>query len=88
MSNFWVIVGWFFTIIFSLLLISMLLMKNWRNVLVLFLLVLLVYPPVNSFVKNQFAVSIHPVLRLVLIAGLVFIFGRLLLGAGATSIYK
>jgi len=88
MSNFWLILGWFFTIVFGLLLISMLLIKNWLNALVLFLLVLLVFPPFNSFIKNQIGWSIHPVLRLALIAGLLLIFGRLLLGSDATSIYK
>jgi pimeloyl-ACP methyl ester carboxylesterase len=50
--------------------------------------VLLCLPPVSSALKNQLGWSIHPVLRLVLIVGLLFLFSRLLLGAEITSIYK
>ena len=79
--------GWIFAILFGLLTLSMLMLGNWLHALVLFLLVLLCLPPVNPFIKNRFDWSIHPVLRLVLIIGLLFAFSRLLTGGEMTSIY-
>lgn len=49
---------------------------------------LLVLPPVSSLIKARFGWPIHIVLRLVLIAGLLFIFVRLLTGGERTSIYN
>jgi pimeloyl-ACP methyl ester carboxylesterase len=88
MTYVWLVLGWFFAILFGLLTVSMLMLNNWLHALALFLVVLLCLPPVNSLLKNQFDWSIHPLLRIVLIAGLLFVFVRLLLGAEATSIYK
>jgi pimeloyl-ACP methyl ester carboxylesterase len=84
----WLVLGWFFAVLFTLLTLSMLLMKNWLHALVLALVVLLLLPPVSAWIVSQFGWSIHPLLRLVLIAGLLFAFVRLLLGAKPTSIYK
>ncbi|MGD9091700.1 MAG: alpha/beta hydrolase [Anaerolineales bacterium] len=83
-----VILGWVFAILFGLLAISMFLLKNWSHALVLFLLVLLCLPPVSVFIESQLGWSFHPLLRLVLIVGLLFVFFRLLFGAKITSIYK
>ncbi|MFN2159054.1 MAG: alpha/beta fold hydrolase, partial [Anaerolineales bacterium] len=88
MSVLWEILGWVFAVIFGLLTISMLLMKNWIQALLLFIVVLLVLPPVNSMIKSQLGLNIHPLVRIVLILGLLFLFSRLLLGAGGESIYK
>lgn len=88
MAATWLILGWLFAILFALLTVSMLLLKNWLHALVLFLLVLLFLPPVSSFIQNSFSWSIHPVIRFVLIVGLLFVFVRLLFGARITSIYK
>jgi pimeloyl-ACP methyl ester carboxylesterase len=88
MTYVWLTLGWVFTILFGLLTISMLLLNNWLHALVLFLVVLLCLPPVNSLIDNQFGWSIHPLLRGVLIVGLLFVFVRLLFGAEVTSIYK
>jgi pimeloyl-ACP methyl ester carboxylesterase len=87
MKYVWLVLGWFFAGFFGLLVASMLMLRNWLHALVLLLVVLLCLPPVSAFIKNQFDWSIHPVLRIVLIAGLLFLFSRLLLGAKATSIY-
>jgi len=84
----WLTLGWLFAIIFGLLTVSMLLMNNWFPALALLLVVLLCLPPVSSLIKSRFGWSIHPVLRLVLIVGLLFVFVRLLLGTEVTSIYK
>jgi pimeloyl-ACP methyl ester carboxylesterase len=81
------ILGWIFAVLFGLFAISMLLLGNWMHALVLFLLVLLCLPPVSIFIKNHFDWSIHPVLRMVLIIGLLFVFGRLLTSGEMTSIY-
>ncbi len=88
MTTIWLILGWLFAILFGLLTISMLLLKNWLNSLIAFLLVLLTLPPISSFIQNRYDWAIHPVLRLILIAGLLVVFVRLLLGAKITSIYK
>jgi pimeloyl-ACP methyl ester carboxylesterase len=84
----WLTLGWVFAILFGLLTISMLLLNNWAHALVLFLVVLLCLPPISSLIHNQFGWSIHPLLRGVLIVGLLFVFVRLLVGAEVTSIYK
>jgi pimeloyl-ACP methyl ester carboxylesterase len=80
--------GWFFAILFGVLTISMLLMHNWLQAVLLLLVVLLCLPPVTTLAKNQWALSIHPVLRAVLVVALLYGFGRLLLGKEQTSIYK
>ncbi len=84
----WPVLGWIFAILFGLLTVSMLMLNNWAHALALFLVVLLCLPPVSSFIQNRFDFSIHPVLRGVLIVGLLFVFVRLLLGAEVTSVYK
>ena len=84
----WLFAGWILTILFSFLTVSMLLLNNWASALVLFLVVLLCFPPASSFFRNRFGWGIHPLLRGVLIAGLLVIFVRLLFGAEVTSIYK
>jgi pimeloyl-ACP methyl ester carboxylesterase len=82
------ILGWIFAILFALLTISMLLLGNWLQALVLFLVVLLCLPPVNTLLKQGYDWSIHPILRLVLIVVLLFVFSRLIMSGEITSIYK
>ena len=82
------IFGWFFSLLFSLLAFSMLMLKNWIHALVLFLVVLLCLPPVSNLIKNRFEWSPHPLLRLGLVLVCLFIFSRLILGAKITSIYR
>ena len=88
MTYIWLALGWFFAVIFGLLTVSMLLLNNWPHALVLFVVVLLCLPPVSSFIHSRFDFSIHPILRGVLIVGLLFVFVRLLVGAEVTSVYK
>jgi len=88
MTCLWTILGWLFAILFGLLTVSMLLMKNWLQAFIALLVVLLVLPPVNTFTNSQFGWSIHPLLRIGLLALLLFIFVRLLLGGEKTSVYK
>lgn len=88
MATIGLILGWTFGILFGLLTISMLLLKNWLQAQVSFLLVLLFLPPVSSLIQNRFDWSIYSVLRFGLIAILLFVFVRLLLGTKVTSIYK
>jgi pimeloyl-ACP methyl ester carboxylesterase len=88
MTYVWLTLGWIFAIFFGLLTVSMLMLQNWLQALVLFLVVLLCLPPVTSLVQNQFDFSLHPLLRGVLIVGLLAVFVWLLLGAKPTSIYK
>ena len=87
MNTVWLVLGWVFAVIFGLLTVSMLLLHNWLEALVLFLVMLLCLPPVTTFLQDQFGLFIHPLLRVLLIAGLLFLFVRLLLGGEATSIY-
>jgi pimeloyl-ACP methyl ester carboxylesterase len=65
----------------------MLLLGNWLQALVLLLVVLLCLPPVSGHIKNRFDWTFHPVLRLVLIVGLLFVFVRVLTSGEMTSIY-
>jgi pimeloyl-ACP methyl ester carboxylesterase len=89
MMNYVVItVGWFFTVLFGLLLVSMVLLKNWPPALVLLLLVLLCLPPVGTLLETQFGLSLHPLLRGGLIVGLTALFGWLFIGGQVTSVYK
>jgi pimeloyl-ACP methyl ester carboxylesterase len=82
------ILAWFFAILFGLLTVSMLLLKNWLQALVLFLVVLLLLPPVSSLLQSRLEWSFYTLLRFGLIAVLLFAFVRLLLGTKITSIYK
>ena len=66
----------------------MLLLGNWLRALVLFLVMLLCLPPVIGLIKTPLDWPIHPVLRLGLIAVLLFLFGRLMFSAESTSCYK
>ena len=88
MATIAVFFGWFFAIFFGLITISMLMLKNWARAFVLLFVTLLCLPPLNGWIKAQFSWTIHPLIRLVLIAGLLFIFSRLLLVTKITSIYK
>ena len=82
------ILAWFFAVLFGLLTVSMLLLNNWLQALVLFLVVLILLPPVSSALQNRLEWSIYPLLRFGLIAVLLFGFVRLLVGTKITSIYK
>jgi hypothetical protein len=62
MSVGWVILGWVLAILFGLLTVSMLLSQNWIQAIITFLLMLLSWPPVTSFLQNRFDFSIHPLL--------------------------
>jgi pimeloyl-ACP methyl ester carboxylesterase len=88
MTYVWLTLGWIFAILFGLLTVSMLLLHNWLHALILFLVVLLCLPPASAFIKSRYGWSIHPALRVVLIVGLLFTFGRLLIGGEVTSVYK
>ena len=88
MHTFWTILGWLFTCVFTLLLVSMLLLRNWGAALALFLLVLLCLPPVTAWLGRQFGWGLHPLLRGVLIVALLALFSRFLMGGKQTSIYK
>jgi pimeloyl-ACP methyl ester carboxylesterase len=83
-----VIIGWIFAVIFGILAILMLMLKNWPHALVLFLIVLLCLPPISTLTQDRLDWSIHPILRLVLIGGLLFVFGKLFIGGEVTSVYK
>jgi pimeloyl-ACP methyl ester carboxylesterase len=80
--------GWILSVLFGLLTFSMLLMNNWLPALILFLVMLLVLPPVSSLIKARSRWPIHLVLRLVLILGLLSVFVRLIVGGERTSIYN
>lgn len=88
MTVIWLLLGWLFAVLFGVLVISMVLSKNWPHALILLLLVLLTFPPASSFLQDQFRWSIHPVLRAVIIAGLLGVFVWLMIGTKATSIYQ
>ena len=87
MSIIWIILGWILALLFSLATTSMLLLHNWPHALATFLVVLLCLPPVNTLLQNRFDFSLNPIVRGVLIVGLIFVFVRLLSGGTATSLY-
>jgi pimeloyl-ACP methyl ester carboxylesterase len=84
----WLTFGWFFSVLFAVLTVSMLLMNNWLPAAVLLLVVLLVLPPISSLIKARFGWPISLVLRFALIAVLLFVFAKLLTGGQRTSIYS
>ena len=88
MTYVWLALGWIFAILFGLLTVSMLMLQNWLQALLLLLVVLLCLPPVTSLIQNQFGLAIHPLLRGALIVGLLAAFIWLLLAGPAGSIYK
>ena len=82
------IIGWVFALLFTLLAISLIMLGNWMPALMMSFLTLLCLPAVSAIMNSQLDISIHPILRLVLIAVFLVLFGRLLLGNKITSIYK
>ncbi len=88
MRYIWQTIGWIFTIFFGLLTISMIILQNWLRVLVLFLVSLLCLPILSKMIKKRIEWTLHPFLRLGLIAGMLVIFGILLISTQATSIYR
>jgi pimeloyl-ACP methyl ester carboxylesterase len=87
MAIVWAILGWLFTVLFGVFLISMVMLGNWLHALILFLLVLLCLPPFSALLKNRFDWEMHPVLRIVLLAGLLFGLNRVMFGQTPESIY-
>jgi pimeloyl-ACP methyl ester carboxylesterase len=83
-----IVFGWLFAVLIGVLTISMLLMHNWLQAVLLLVVVLLCLPPVTTLARNQWGLSIHPVLRVVLVVALLYGFGRLFVGQEQTSIYK
>jgi pimeloyl-ACP methyl ester carboxylesterase len=81
------ILGWILAILFGLLTVSMLLTQNWAQAIVALLLTMLCWPPLTSFLLNRFDFTLHPLLRGILIAGLLALFVWLMVGRQATSIY-
>jgi pimeloyl-ACP methyl ester carboxylesterase len=79
--------GWFFSALFTLLLFSMVLLGNWPHAAVLLVVVLLFLPPVSAYTKKRLGRPLHPAFRLAMIVVLLLVFGRLLVGSPATSIY-
>ena len=87
MSTLLIMLVWILAVFLVFLTISMLLSKNWVQAIVSFLLLLLCLPLVTSFLQSQFDHSLHPLLRGLLIVGLLALFVWLLFGRQATSIY-
>lgn len=89
MQYIWRIIGWFFTLVFLLLTVSMILTGNREAAVPSFLLFLMSIPPVSTSLSDRFQKrSLYHILRLVLIFFLLFLFVRLLIGGEVTSIYK
>lgn len=82
------IFGWIFALFFGLLTVSMIMLHNWLQALILFLVVLLCMPPVTFFIRRRFNFSIHFLLRFFLVVGLLFVFMKLLIGTEIISIYN
>ena len=88
MKYLFLFLGWLFALIFGLLTVSMLLLKNWFCALALVLLVVVCLPPVTSSIRTRWTLYGHPLLRFGMIILLLFMFIRLLMGGDVTSIYK
>lgn len=88
MSYLWLTLGWIFAILFAALTTSMLLLHNWLPAAILIILIFLVLPPASALLYRGLGLTIHPVIRGVLMAALLLAFGRLLVGAPRTSIYN
>lgn len=88
MNYLWLTLGWIFAILIAALTTSMILLHNWLPAAILFIVVLLVLPPVNALLFRGLRLTIHPVVRGLLIAALLVAFGRLIVGETRTSIYN
>ncbi len=80
--------AWFFSLFFGLLIVSMFMLNNWIQALVLLFAFFLCFPPLYALLQKAIARSIHPLLRLGLIIVSFIVFGKLLLGGEVNSIYK
>lgn len=82
------VLGWLLSAVFSLLLLSMLLLQNWLHAALLLIVVLLCMPPVSGYMKKRFGRPLHPAARVTMIAVLLLVFGRLLVGTTASSVFR
>jgi len=82
------VLSWLFSILFSLLAISMLLMGNLLQAIPLLGLVLLLLPPVRTLAHNLTGISLSPLVRAVSIVALLALFVSLGNVNKPTSIYK
>lgn len=80
--------GWLCSAFFTLLLASMLLLGNWPHAAVLLLVVLLCLPPLTAYTDKRLGRPLHPAFRVAMVAVLLLVFGRLLMGTAATSVYR
>lgn len=82
------LVGWFFSLLFGLLALSMLLHGNYLPALLLSLMILLCLPPLTRLLRTHLQMSLHPGLRAFLVVILLFLLLRGVDSTEATSIYR
>ncbi len=88
MTYVWLIFGWIFSLIFLLLAISMILMKNWIPAVFLLLAVFLSLPPVGAILKSYADIRMFPLIRGVAVVVLFVVSFGVLVTAKPTSVYK
>ena len=82
-----IVLGWFFTIILSVLLASMVMLNKWISVLVLLLLILIIMPVTSNQIKQKLRFGAYPWVRAAVIILLLFAFLRSLIGGDTEGIY-
>ena len=80
--------GWFFSLLFGLLALSMLLLGNWLSALLLILVLLLCLPPMTRLLHTELELTLHPGLRALLVVALLFFVLRGVSSSEANSIYR
>lgn len=88
MNTVGLIFGWFFTVLFFILAVSMILMGKGFAAFVLLVMTLLSLPQFSAWLRTKVDFPAYPWARVVVIFLLFVVFTRLLIGGTPTSIYK
>ena len=81
------VLGWILTLIFSLLLVSMVLLNKWISVVILVLLILIVMPVTSNLLKQKMKFRLFPLVKTVVVILLIVSFSQTLIDRSAETIY-
>ncbi len=81
------VLGWIFTAVLILMLVSMVMLHKWLAVFLLILLILIIMPATSNLVKTKLKSRLFPIIKTVAVLLLLFAFSRTLTDRDAVSIY-
>ncbi len=81
------ILGWIFTAVLILMLLSMVMLHKWLAVFLLILLILIIMPVTSNMIRTKLKINLFPVIKAVAVILLLFAFSRTIVDRNAVSIY-